>query len=161
MFVISAGMVEAGVPDAVAAALSRFGGRRVGVLTVMIILVVGIMSAFINNVAATVILIPAVISLARGASAAPSKLLIPLSFGSLLGGLTTLIGTPPNLLASEALSSAGLEPFGMFDFAPTGAAVLGVGLLYMVTIGRRLLPIDRALMSRGRSNRPGSIWRSL
>ena len=140
MFVISAGMVEAGVPDAVAAALSRFGGRRVGVLTVMIILVVGIMSAFINNVAATVILIPAVISLARGASAAPSKLLIPLSFGSLLGGLTTLIGTPPNLLASEALSSAGLEPFGMFDFAPTGAAVLGVGLLYMVTIGRRLLP---------------------
>jgi di/tricarboxylate transporter len=98
------------------------------------------MSAFINNVAATVILIPAVISLARGAQASPSKLLIPLSFGSLLGGLTTLIGTPPNLLSAEALRSAGLEPFGMFDFLPTGAAVLGVGLLYLLTIGRRLLP---------------------
>ena len=140
MFVVSAGMVEAGIPNAIATAISRFGGTRFGVLLAILVIVVGILSAFINNVAATVILIPAAISLARGAQASPSKLLIPLSFGSLLGGLTTLIGTPPNLLAAEALRSADLEPFGMFDFLPTGAAVLGVGLLYLVTVGRWLLP---------------------
>ena len=140
MFIVSAGMVEAGIPNAVAAAISRFGGAQFGTLLALVIIVVGVMSAFINNVAATVILIPAAISLARGAKASPSKLLIPLSFGSLLGGLTTLIGTPPNLLSAEALRQAGYEPFGMFDFLPTGAAVLGIGFLYLVTIGQRLLP---------------------
>ncbi len=140
MFIVSAGMVEAGIPNAVAGAISRFGGARFGTLLALVIIVVGVMSAFINNVAATVILIPAVISLARGAEASPSKLLIPLSFGSLLGGLTTLIGTPPNLLSAEALRQAGHEPFGMFDFLPTGAAVLGVGLIYLLTVGQRLLP---------------------
>jgi len=72
-----------------------------------------------------------------------------LSFGSLMGGLVTLIGTPPNLLASEALAAAGYERFQMFDFVPTGAAVFGVGLLYMATVGARLLP-ERAGPDVGR-----------
>ena len=70
----------------------------------------------------------------------PSKLLIPVSFGSLLGGLVTLIGTPPNLLVSEALARAGEAPFEMFDYAPTGLAVMAVGLLYLVIVGPRLIP---------------------
>ncbi len=140
MFVLSAGTVEAGVPEAIAGLLARHGGTRLVPLIVMLILVVGAMSAFMNNIAATVILIPAAITLAHGAQTEPSKLLMPLSFGSLLGGLITLVGTPPNLLVSEALAAAGERPFGMFDFAPTGAAVLGVGLLYMAIAGPRLLP---------------------
>jgi len=140
MFVLSAGTVEAGVPEALASLISRWGGSRLWTVTISLMVVVGLMSAFMNNIAATVILIPAAITLARRNQASASKLLIPLSFGSLLGGLVTLVGTPPNLLASEALAAAGERPFGMFDFAPTGVVIFGVGILYMVTIGRRLLP---------------------
>lgn len=140
MFILSAGLVEAGAPAALASAIVRYGGTRVAVLTVLLVLVVGGMSAFINNIAATVILMPAAVTLARAADASASRLLMPLAFGSMLGGLMTQIGTPPNLLVSDALAAAGHRPFGMFDFAPTGAAILGAGLLYLVTVGRRLVP---------------------
>ena len=140
MFILSAGLVEAGAPAALAAAIVRYGGTRIAVLTVLLVLVVGVMSAFINNIAATVILMPAAVTLARTADASPSRLLMPLAFGSMLGGLMTQIGTPPNLLVSEALVEAGHQPFGMFDFAPTGVAILGAGMLYLATVGRRLVP---------------------
>lgn len=140
MFILSAGLVEAGAPAALASAIVRYGGTRVVVLTILLVLVVGGMSAFINNIAATVILMPAAVTLARAADASSSRLLMPLAFGSMLGGLMTLIGTPPNLLVSDALAAAGHRPFGMFDFAPTGAAILVAGLVYLVTLGRRLMP---------------------
>lgn len=140
MFILSAGLVEAGAPAALASAIVRYGGTRIAVLTVLLVLVVGGMSAFINNIAATVILMPAAVTLARAANASASRLLMPLAFGAMLGGLMTQIGTPPNLLVSDALAAAGHRPFGMFDFAPTGAAILGAGLLYLVTVGRRLVP---------------------
>ncbi|MYD93629.1 MAG: SLC13 family permease [Chloroflexi bacterium] len=140
MFILSAGLVEAGAPAALASAIVRYGGTRIAVLTVLLVLVVGGMSAFINNIAATVILMPAAVTLARAANASASRLLMPLAFGSMLGGLMTQIGTPPNLLVSDALAAAGHRPFGMFDFAPTGAAILGAGLIYLVTVGRRLVP---------------------
>lgn len=139
MFVLSAGLVEARVPAAIAAGIARLGGGlrlRMGLL----VLIVGVMSAVMNNIAATVILIPAATTLALGAKSVPSKLLIPVSFGSLLGGLVTLIGTPPNLLVSDALARAGETPFGMFDYAPTGLAVMAVGLLYLLIAGPRLIP---------------------
>ncbi|MDE2867226.1 MAG: SLC13 family permease [Chloroflexota bacterium] len=140
MFILSAGLVEAGAPAALASAIVRYGGTRIVVLTALLVLVVGGMSAFINNIAATVILMPAAVTLARAADASSSRLLMPLAFGSMLGGLMTQIGTPPNLLVSDALAAAGERPFGMFDFAPTGIAILIVGLLYLVTVGRRLVP---------------------
>ena len=150
MFILSAGLVEAGAPAALASAIVRYGGTRIGVLMVLLVLVVGGMSAFINNIAATVILMPAAVTLARAADASSSRLLMPLAFGSMLGGLTTLIGTPPNLLVSDALAAAGERPFGMFDFAPTGIAILIAGLLYLVTVGRRLVP-DRQGPDLGQS----------
>ena len=140
MFILSAGLVEAGAPAALASAIVRYGGTRVAVLTALLVLVVAGMSAFINNIAATVILMPAAVTLARAADASASRLLMPLAFGSMLGGLMTQIGTPPNLLVSDALAAAGHRPFGMFDFAPTGAAILAAGVLYLVTVGRRLVP---------------------
>ena len=133
MFILSAGLVEAGAPAALASAIVRYGGTRVVVLTALLVVVVGGMSAFINNIAAAV-------TLARAADASSSRLLMPLAYGSMLGGLMTQIGTPPNLLVSDALAAAGHRPFSMFDFAPTGIAILVAGLLYLLTIGRRLVP---------------------
>jgi di/tricarboxylate transporter len=98
------------------------------------------MSAFMNNIGATAILLPAMFAIAKKADYPVGRLLIPLAFGSLLGGLGTLIGTPPNLLVSIALEEAGFRPFRMFDFLPTGLAVMAAGALYMATLGRRLIP---------------------
>jgi di/tricarboxylate transporter len=99
------------------------------------------MSAFMNNIGAVAILLPAVVSVAGRVSIPPSKLLIPLSFASLLGGNMTLIGTPPNILASALMESyADVEAFSFFDFLPTGLMVLSAGVIYMVLVGRHLLP---------------------
>jgi di/tricarboxylate transporter len=101
---------------------------------------VGLMSGFMNNVGATAVMMPATVSMAHKARINVSKLLIPLAFGSLLGGMITLIGTPPNILASDALRMAGYEPFSFLDFAPVGLAALVLGVIYMVFFGMRLLP---------------------
>ena len=140
MFVLSAATVQAGLPELIANAIARLGGTRIPLVATALVLAVGALSAFLNNIAATVILLPAAVALARAARTSASKLLIPVSFGSLLGGLLTLTGTPPNLLVSDALAAAGHAPFQMFDFAPTGLAVLGIGLVYLATVGQRLLP---------------------
>jgi di/tricarboxylate transporter len=93
-----------------------------------------------NNIAATAVLMPAVASLSRRAGLQPSKIFMPLSFGAILGGTTTLVGTPPNILAGSVLAERGLTPFELFDFTPLGAVLLALGVIYMVTIGRKLLP---------------------
>jgi di/tricarboxylate transporter len=103
-------------------------------------LIGGAMSAFMNNVAVTAMLLPVVVNIARRTNRSPSKLLIPLAFGSLLGGLNTLIGTPPNLLVSMALQDYGLQSFRMFDYTPLGLVVMLSGVAYMVLLGRHLLP---------------------
>lgn len=141
MFVLSGALVRTGVADQLAALVLASGVRGQLGLTAIIMLMVGAMSAFMNNIAAAAILMPSVFAIAQRASVPVTKLLMPLSFGSLLGGLTTLVGTPPNLLASEALSQAGEQPFAMFDFAPTGLAVMAIGLAYMLLAGSRLTPV--------------------
>ncbi len=85
-------------------------------------------------------MLPVVLKVARETNTSPSKLLIPLAYGSLLGGLTTLIGTPPNLLISDALKQNGLEPFGLFDFTPIGAAVMVGGIAFVAFASRLILP---------------------
>jgi di/tricarboxylate transporter len=107
---------------------------------VLIMLTAAVLSAFMNNVGVAALLLPVVMEIARRTGQPPSKLLIPLAFGALLGGLTTLIGTPPNILASDALRDAGMEPFGLFDFAPVGIVVMLAGIAFIALIGRHLLP---------------------
>jgi di/tricarboxylate transporter len=140
MFVLSAALVRTGVADSLANAILATGTRSLPLLTLMIMLLVGTMSAFMNNIAAVAILMPMVFALAGRTGQPVSRLLIPLSFGSLMGGLTTLVGTPPNLLAANALEQAGYQGFAMFDFLPTGLAVFAVGLAYMLFVGSRVIP---------------------
>ncbi len=147
VFLLSAGLQYTGVADMLGARIYRVVGGRETLLMVAIMVVAGVLSAFMNNIAATAVLLPAVVSLARRAGLSPSRLLMPLAFGAILGGTTTLVGTPPNLLASEMLTNQGLRPFGLFEFAPFGLALLAVGVLYMITIGRKLLPDSSGGMS--------------
>jgi di/tricarboxylate transporter len=101
-----------------------------------------VLSGFMNNVGALALLLPVAIYSAEKTGRSPATLLMPLSFGSLLGGLMTLIGTPPNLLISSVRQDLTGQPFSMFDFAPVGVCVALVGLVYL-TFAWRLLPEDR------------------
>jgi di/tricarboxylate transporter len=140
VFVLSGGLSQTGVASIVGKQMLRLAGSGEVRLLVVIMVVSGVMSAFMNNVGVAALFLPVVINMARQTGRPPSKLLMPLAYGTLLGGMLTLIGTPPNILASDALRDAGLPPFRLFDFAPLGGAVLIAGVLYMVLIGRHLLP---------------------
>ena len=116
----------------------RTTGRQVLVLTSG----VTIMSAFMKNIGALAILLPIAVQVARRSGTAPSKLLMPMAFGSLIGGLVTLVGTSPNILVSRVRSELLGVPFGMFDFAPVGLGVVAAGLAFL-SVGWRLLPGER------------------
>ena len=102
-----------------------------------------ILSAVMNNVAALALLIPSTLESAKKTNRSPSLLLMPLSFASILGGLITLIGTPPNIVIASYRADALGSPYGMFDFAPVGLVVAAVGVMFLATVGWRLLPKDR------------------
>lgn len=140
IFFVSGALLHTGVADMVGARVHKVIGNREVLLVVAIMLVAGILSAFMNNVAAVAVLLPAVASIAHKTGIAPSRLFMPLSFGAILGGTMTLVGTPPNILAADLLRERNLAPFELFDFTPVGVVLMGVGILYMVTIGRWLLP---------------------
>lgn len=141
VYIVSGALFRSGVADTLANFMLRLAGKSYLRLLFVIMLTIGIMSSFMNNIGAVAILLPAVVSVARKIKVAPSKLLIPMAFTSLLGGKMTLIGTPPNILATSIMETyGGLEPFGFFDFTPMGAIVLAVGILYFLLIGNRLLP---------------------
>ncbi len=106
-------------------------------------LLAAVCSAFMNNVGAVALLLPVAVQTAYAAKRPPSRVLMPLSFASLLGGLVTLIGTPPNIIIANFRAEATGEPFAMFDFAPVGLAVMLVGVAYVALLGWRVLPYNR------------------
>src|SRR5690554_813343 len=136
VLVISQGLVNGGVVDAVARLLGKVG--RNAVLQVIILtLVVSLCSAFINNVGALALLMPVAIWMSRKSGRSPSLLLMPLAFGSLLGGTITLIGTPPNIIIASYREAGS---FGLVDFAPVGLAITVAGILFIGLVGWRLTP---------------------
>ena len=140
VFILSGALSRTGVANIIGNQVMRVAGDGQFRLLFLIMFTAAILSAFMNNVGVAALLFPVVMEIARRTETPPSKLLMPLAFGALLGGLTTLIGTPPNILASDALRDNGLEPFGLFDFAPLGIVIMLAGLIFMVLVGQRLLP---------------------
>lgn len=140
VFIVGASLLETGVADVIGGRIHAIVGDGEARLIVVLMLVAGVLSAFMNNIAATAVLMPAVSSIASRASLAPGRLFMPLAFGAILGGTTTLVGTPPNILAAQMLAERGLEPFSLFAFTPVGLVLLSVGVAFMLTFGRRLLP---------------------
>jgi len=141
VYIVSGGLFKTGVADILGSFILRLSGSGEGRLIAVIMLVCGIISAFMNNVGAVAVLMPAVIGISNKTKIPASKLLIPLAFSSLLGGSMTLIGTPANILAQGILVERGLPSFGFFDITPMGIIALLTGIIYMVLIGRHLLPV--------------------
>jgi di/tricarboxylate transporter len=140
LFVVGGALVQTGVADRMGTWLGRVAGTREVSLIVIIMAVAALLSGFMSSTGTTAVLLPIVVSLARDARISPSKLLIPLALASLLGGILTLIGTPPNLVVSNQLVSEGLAPFGFFSFTPIGLIMLVIGVGFMALVGRFLLP---------------------
>lgn len=139
VLILSRGFEHAGVVDWIAEKTLKAGSRpwwQLAVLTATVI----VLSAVMNNVGALALLLPVAVRVAREHDSSPSMLLMPLAFGSLLGGLITLIGTPPNIIISAFRANQGEGAFGMFDFAPVGGAVALVGWAFMVMVGWRFTP---------------------
>jgi di/tricarboxylate transporter len=140
MFILSAGLAKTGVAATIGRSILGWVGRSEPRMIAVIMLTAGGLSAVMNNIGVAALMLPVVLNIARRTGRPPSRLLMPLAYGTLLGGLTTLIGTPPNILVSESMRQAGLTPFGMFDFTPVGLTILLVGTAFVALVGRHLLP---------------------
>ena len=141
VFILGGSLSRSGVANVVGRQVLHWAGTGEIRLIVVIMLTAAGLSAFMNNVGVAALLLPVVISIARRTRRPPSKLLMPLAFASLLGGLTTLIGTPPNILVSDALRDYDLPPFQLFDYTPTGLVIMLAGITFMALVGRHLLPV--------------------
>ncbi len=142
VLIISSALRNAGVVDAVASRISHLTETpilHIAALTA----VVTVASAFMNNVGALALMLPIALSTAQERKRSPGLILMPLAFGSLLGGMMTLIGTPPNIIVASIRAQESGEPFGMFDFAPVGLPIAVVGFAFITLVGWRLIPRAR------------------
>jgi len=144
MFILSEGLTRTGIADIIGRQVMRIGGRQEITLIVVIMVTGAVLSAFMNNIGVAALMLPVVVEVARRTRIPASRLLMPLAYSTLLGGLMTLIGTPPNLLISESLVLSGYEPFALFDFTPIGGIVMVIGVLFVALAGRLMLPKQRA-----------------
>lgn len=140
LFVVGGALFHTGVAARFGGWLARHGGSGEGRLLLLVMASSAFLSAFMSSTGTVAILIPAVVGVAKKAGMSPTRLLMPLSYGCLIGGMLTLVGTAPNLVVQEALQESGLQTFGFFSFTPMGVSVLLIGILYMKVVGLRLLP---------------------
>ena len=153
MFILSEGLTRTGIADIIGRQVIRIAGRREFAMIVVIMITGAVLSAFMNNIGVAALMLPVVVDVSRRTRIPASRLLMPLAYSTLLGGLTTLIGTPPNLLISESLIQNGYEPFKLFDFTPLGGAVMVIGVLFVALFGRFMLPKKRAEHGKNVSQR--------
>ncbi|NZA28248.1 SLC13 family permease [Luteimonas sp. SJ-92] len=148
VLVLSRGLQTSGAVDALArAVLPAAAGPMLAIAALTGL--GALLSAFMNNVGALALLMPVAVQIARKQELAPGQVLMPLAFGSILGGMTTLIGTPPNLIVSGFRDSAGAGGFSMFDYAPVGVVVAVAGVLLIALGGWKLVPVRRNAAAEG------------
>ena len=140
VLVLSASLERAGAFDVLARRLLAHIGRSELLFAIVLMITVGALSAFINNTAAVAIFLPIVLETCRRTGARPGRLLLPMSFAAMFGGLSTLIGTSTNIVVHEYARSQGLSGFSMFEFARLGLPLFALGIVYLLVAGRWLLP---------------------
>jgi di/tricarboxylate transporter len=139
IFIVTAGLAKTGATRAFGAGILRWSGRSEKGLLAVLMAAAAFLSLFMNNIAAASVLLPVAIGISREREVSPSKLMMPLAFGTLLGGTATLL-TTSNILVSAVLRDANYAPFSLLDFAPVGIPLIILGIAYMVFVGRGLLP---------------------
>ncbi len=137
--IISIGLHQTGVTHELGRIMYRLGKKSDSRQILIVFLISATLSLVMNNVAAVGVLLPAVMTLSRRTQIKPSRLLLPLAYGSIMGGMATLL-TTSNIIVSDALRNAGYTPFGLLDFFPIGGPIVVVGAVYILTAGRRMLP---------------------
>ena len=140
MFILSAALLKTGALQYTAHKLSDTFRYNFNLGIVLMMVLIAIISAFINNTPVVAIFIPVIIQIAHSSGQSPMKMLIPLSFASIFGGMCTLVGTSTNILVSGIAEEKGLDPIGMFEMTPVGLVLLAIGIIYMLIIGKKLLP---------------------
>lgn len=140
LFIVGGGIFQTGVADKLGRWLGKVAGQSEVRLIAVIMLVAATLSGFMSSTGTVAVMLPVVVTLAKNARISPSKLLMPLAFAALLGGMLTLIGTPPNIVVSNQLRLQTGEGFRFFSFTPIGLIMLAIGLGFMLLLGRHLLP---------------------
>jgi di/tricarboxylate transporter len=151
LFVLTGGLIKTGLVDLIGRRLYKIAGNNEFILTALIMAIAAVAASVLKNTTTTAMFLPVVIGLAERAKIPPSKLLMPLAFGAILGGSCTLIGTSTNLAVSGAMHrlaekvpaefAAQLQPYSMFELTTVGVITVAVGMLYMLTFGRKMLPL--------------------
>jgi di/tricarboxylate transporter len=149
-FILSEGLTRTGISDLIGRLILRLAGRSEFTMVLVIMLAAGGLSALMSNIGVAALMLPMVVEIARRTRLPASRLLMPLAYATLLGGMTTMIGTPPNLLISGSLSANGYDPFALFDFTPMGLILLAGGTLFIALIGRLWLPRIKPEVGRRR-----------
>lgn len=144
LYIMSAGLEKSGAVNIIGRWMLRLSGKNKLRSLIVVMLISGLLSGFLNNTAVVVIFLPIVFRIARFTNESPSKLLLPLSFASISGGTLTLIGTSTNILVSGISEDAGYGRFSMFEFTIIGACLFAVFIVYMLIIGVRMIPRRRA-----------------
>jgi len=157
LFLVGGAVMQTGLADTISQRMMSLAGQSTVRLLSIIMGSVAVMSGFISDTGTVAVMTPAIISLARRKGINPSKLLLPVSFSALLGGATTLIGTPPNIIVSDLLSTSGYPAFNFFDFTPIGLSLLLAGILYIGSTYSWLLPDREPTSSVQRVETPEEI----
>lgn len=140
IFILSAALQETGILDFIVVRLVRLASQSNNLMLFMVMLISGTVSAFMNNTTVTAMFVTPLVGLSKRINQSTSKILMPLAFASILGGTCTLIGTSTNVAVSGYIAKTGMPPIGLFEITGIGLVIFVVGLVYMMTIGKRLLP---------------------
>ena len=141
LFVVGGAIFQTGLAKMISSRILKLAGKSELKLFLLVMLVTGGIGAFVSNTGTVALMLPIVVSLAHNAGMSPGRLLMPLAFASSMGGMMTLIGTPPNLVIQDTLTGAGYEPLSFFSFLPVGLVCLATGILV-------LLPLSRIFLSK-------------
>lgn len=154
LFVVGGAIFQTGLAKMISSKILRLAGKSETRLFLLVILVTSAIGAFVSNTGTVALMLPIVVSLAASANVSPSRFLMPLAFASSMGGMMTLIGTPPNLVINDALVSAGLEGLSFFSFLPVGLICVAVGILV-------LMPLSKIFLSGKKKKNAGTGGKSL
>ena len=157
LFIVGGGIFQTGLAKMIGSKVMSLAGNSETRMFLLVMLVTGAIGAFVSNTGTVALMLPIIVSMAAGAGKSPRRFLMPLAFASSMGGMMTLIGTPPNLIVSDTLQSAGYAPLGFFSFLPVGMVVLGVGIVFLLPMTRLLTPKEKT----GDSSKSGKSLKEL